>query len=202
MFSVVNEATPFTAATVSVPPSVPVDGFVPMATVMELLAEVTTLPKASSTLTVTAGEMKLPAVTLVGWTVKASLFAAPTVTLNAMLVAPVRLVALADRVYPVPVLLMFNVENETTPFTAATVSVPPSVPLDGFVPIAMVIEFVAVVTTLPRESSTLTVTAGEIALPAVTFVGWTVNASLFAAPAVTLKAVLVAPVKVAALAAR
>ena len=73
---------------------------------------------------------------------------------------------------------------------------PSSVPLDGFG--VKVIEVVDEVTTLPRESSTLTVIAGEMA-PATSLEGWTVNASLFAAPTVTLKGVVMAPVRVVAL---
>src|SRR5271169_1730688 len=95
---------------------------------------------------------------------------------------------------------MLRVENVATPFTAGTDTVPPSVPPDGFVPMATVIVFVAAGTTLPRESSTLTVTAGEIELPAVTLVGCTENTSLFGFPAVTLKGELVAPVRADALA--
>src|SRR4029077_10914474 len=165
---------------------VPLDGFVPMATVIELLAEVTTLPRASSMLTATAGEIEFPGITLLGCTVNAILDAAPAVTLNPVLVAPVRPPALADRGYPAPALLMLRFANVATPFTAATDCVPPSVPLDGFVPMAMVIEFVAVGTTMPWGFSTLTVPAGVIDPPAVTLLGWTVYTSFDATPTVTL----------------
>ena len=87
---------------------------------------------------------------------------------------------------------MLSAGKVATPPTAATATVPASVPLDGFVTIATVIVFVAVVTRLPSASSTLTATAGVIELPAVTLVGCTVNTSLFAVPAVTLKDPLVA----------
>jgi hypothetical protein len=90
---------------------------------------------------------------------------------------------------------MLRVENVATPLEAATDSVPASVPPDGFVPIAMVIELLADVTVFPNESSTVTVTDGVIELPAVTLVGCTENASLFAAPGVTLNVELVAAVK-------
>src|SRR5579859_6202325 len=95
---------------------------------------------------------------------------------------------------------MLSVENVATPAMAFSCAVPLSVPLAGFVPIAMVIWFVAVVTRLPRESSTLTWIAGVIELPAATDVGWTEIASFAAAPAVTLKALLVALVSPDALA--
>ena len=91
-------ATPLTAATVVVPESVPLDGFVPMATVIMLVAVVTVLPWASSTVTCNEGAMDAPAVELVGWTLKASLFAAPAVMLNALLVEPVSPEALAASV--------------------------------------------------------------------------------------------------------
>ena len=91
-------------------------------------------------------------------------------------------------------------ENDATPATAATGVVPESVPLLGLVPIAIAIEFVAVVTVFPSESWTVTCTAGAIDEPAPTFVGCTVNASLFATPAVTLNALLVADVSPVALA--
>src|SRR4029079_4984186 len=48
-------ATPFTAATVFVPLKVPEEGFVPIASVTEAEEEVTTLPFASRTPTLTAG---------------------------------------------------------------------------------------------------------------------------------------------------
>ena len=95
---------------------------------------------------------------------------------------------------------MLRFENVATPATAFTSAVPPNVPIDGFVPMAIVIWFVAVVTTFPAASSTLTWTAGVIEFPAPTRLGCTVNASLVAAPK-TLNALLVAPVRVAALAA-
>ena len=89
---------------------------------------------------------------------------------------------------------MLRSENVATPFTAATVFVPLSVPPPGFVPIAIVILAVLVVTTLLLASCTCTVRAGLIATPAVVFVGCCENASLVAAPGVISKALLVAPV--------
>src|SRR5438046_1752086 len=81
---------------------------------------------------------------------------------------------------------MLRLENVATPPTALTVSVPPKVPLDGFVPIAIVTGFVADVMGLPAMSSIVTTTAGVIDAPAVTFVGCTVNASFDAVPVVTV----------------
>ena len=117
------------------------------------------------------------------------------VMLNGLLVAEVRPVLLATRLYPVPGLLMLRLENVTTPFTALTVTDPPSVPEPGFVPIASVTEALEVVTVLPPASWIVTVTAGVIDAPAGVFDGCTLNVSFEAVPAVTLNAPLMAPVK-------
>src|SRR5437762_2100514 len=82
--------TALTAATVAVPDSVPPPGVVPMATVMLAAELVTVLLNASCTVTCTAGAMETPAVAFVGWTVKASRFAAAGLMLNAEEVAPAR----------------------------------------------------------------------------------------------------------------
>src|ERR1035441_2192368 len=90
MLSPGKVATPLTAATVSVPPRVPPEGLVPMARVIELVAVVTGLFAASSTVTETDGEIELPAVTLLGCTVNASFAGTPNATLlNALLVTVV-----------------------------------------------------------------------------------------------------------------
>ena len=72
---------------------------------------------------------------------------------------------------------MLRLEKVATPLTAVACAVPLNVPADGFVPMAMVIWFVAVVTTLPCASSMLTVIAGAIELPAAALPGCTVIAS-------------------------
>src|SRR5712691_3731932 len=105
-----------------------------MATVIWFVAEETTFPRESSTLTATPGVIEICEATLLGCTVNASFAAVPAVTLNALLVVPVSDEALAARVYPVPAWLMLRFENVATPLEALTVNVPPSVPLDGFVP--------------------------------------------------------------------
>ena len=61
---------------------------------------------------------------------------------------------------------MERVEKLATPLTAATVSVPDSVPPPGLVPIATVTLAVELVTVLPNASCTATCTAGTIATPA------------------------------------
>src|SRR5438034_261031 len=78
MLTFAKVATPLTAATVVVPASAPLAGFVPIATVMLVVAVVTVLPCASWTATCTAGVFAAPAVALLGCTVKASFAAAPT----------------------------------------------------------------------------------------------------------------------------
>src|SRR5437879_5815599 len=86
-------AKALTAASAGVPAKVPLAGLVPIATVMLVVAVVTVLPWASWTVTCTAGVIVAPAAVLLGCTVKASFAAAPTLMLNALLVAPVRPVA-------------------------------------------------------------------------------------------------------------
>ncbi len=64
---------------------------------------------------------------------------------------------------------MLRLEKVATPLTAATDVVPDSVPPDGFVPIATVMNPVKLVTTFPRASCAVTCTAGVIEAPAATF---------------------------------
>src|SRR5438128_7912122 len=94
---------------------------------------------------------------------------------------------------------MLSPGNVATPLTAAWVSVPASVPLLGFVPIATVTSPLNPVAVLSFASSAVTCTAGVIAAPAVEVLGSTENTSWVAEPAVMLNAVLVvlpAPVAV------
>ena len=77
-------------------------------------------------------------------------------------------------------MLMLKAENVATPAMAEAVTVPDNVPPDGFVPMDMVMELVAVVTVLPFASCTVTTTAGETEAPAAVFDGWVVNPSLLA----------------------
>src|SRR5438034_5094443 len=97
---------------------------------------------------------------------------------------------------------MFTLRLATvpTPLAAATVLVPARVPLAGLVPIATVMLVVAVVTVLPWASWTVTCTAGVFTAPAAALLGWTVKTSFAAAPALMLNALLVAPVRPAAVA--
>src|SRR5437016_9799565 len=93
-----NVATPATAATVVVPERVPLPGFAPSAIVTLPVKPVAVFPCPSSAVTCTAGVMDAPAAVLVGSIVNASCVAAPGVTVNAALAAPVTPVALAASV--------------------------------------------------------------------------------------------------------
>src|SRR5438445_2357733 len=104
------------------------------------------------------------------------------VMLKLLLVAPVRVVADAVKVYPVPLLLMLTFAKVATPLTAATVVVPARVPLAGLVPIASVMLVVAVVTMLPWASWTVTCTPGVFTAPAPALLGCTVKTSFAAGP--------------------
>src|SRR5438270_561435 len=140
-----NVAMPFAAFWVAVPLRVPLPGFVPMAIVTDAVLVVTTLPPASCTCTVTAGVIEEPAAVFDGCVPKASFVAVPTVILNELLVAPVNPVLLAASVYPLPALSIERLLKVAVPLTAATVVVPLSVPLLGFVPMASVTLAVLVV---------------------------------------------------------
>src|SRR6266550_5097028 len=99
---------------------------------------------------------------------------------------------------------MLSVEKVATPFTAVTLLVPASVPPPGLAPSATVIVPVKVVTTLPDASRAATCTADIVWLAWVDC-GCAVNATFVAGgggAAVMLNAVLVAPVRPDALAAR
>ena len=78
-----------------------------------------------------------------------------------------------------------------TPFTAATVVVPPRVLPPGLLPNPIVTSPVNVGTGLPAGSSAVTCTAGAITWPATVFVGCCVKTSCVALPGVTSKALLV-----------
>src|SRR5436190_448812 len=184
-----NVATPPVAATIVVPDSAPLPGFVPSATVTFAVNWVAVFPCASCAVTCTAGVIGAPAVVLDGWTVNTSCVAAPGVMLNGALVPGVRPVAAAVRVYPLPVLLTLKPGKEATPPTAATVAVPVSTPLPGLAPSATVTLPVNAVAVLPCGSCAVTWTDGVIAAAAMAAVGSTVKTSWLAVPGVTLNAV-------------
>src|SRR5437899_10572890 len=84
---------------------------------------------------------------------------------------------------------MLRVVNVATPFTAATLVVPASVPPPGLAPIATVMFPVNPEAVLPCTSWAVTCTAGLIAAPAAVLLGCPVNTSCGALPAVMLNAV-------------
>ena len=115
---------------------------------------------------------------------------APALTVKLLLVALVSNPSEADNVN-VPVTVGTKFENVATPLDAETVAVELPLSAPGEL-IAILMLEASVVTTLPLASCTWTVTAGEIACPAAAVDGWTLNASLLAAPGEMLKALLVA----------
>src|SRR2546427_32941 len=72
MLRLANVATPFTALTGALPDSVPLDGFVLIATEILPVNEVAVFPAASYAVTLTAGVIAVPAWALLGCTVNAS----------------------------------------------------------------------------------------------------------------------------------
>src|SRR6266566_4626648 len=186
-----NVATPALAATVAVPASVPLPGFVPIATVTFPVNPVAVLLLASSAVTCTAGVIAVPADVVLGCTENTSCVAVPAVILNAALVPVAGPVALAVRVYAVPTLLIDSPANVATPPDAACVAVPDKAPPDGLVPIARVTLPVNPVAVFPFASWAVTSTAGVMLPPATVLVGCTVNTRVAALPAVMLKPVLV-----------
>src|SRR5690242_6744818 len=195
MLRVANVATPAVAATVAVPESVPPPALVPIATVTVLVKVRSVLPSPSCAATWTPPDELIVAAAseLVGWLVNVSLVAAPAMIVKPLLVAPVRPVAAAARVYPVPLLLMLMVENEATPATALADTVPPSVPPPALVPKSSVTEPVKPVAVLPFASRAVTAIAGAIVAPAVALVGCPVNTSCVAAPGTMLNVALANP---------
>ena len=83
-------------------------------------------------------------------------------------VALVSELSLAVRVLAAPAVVGLTALKVATPPTAATVSV---LPVKAVVPLAIVTLLVLLVTVLPKESCTMTVTAGLIAEPAVVVLG-------------------------------
>src|SRR2546425_1044994 len=98
MLRFANVATPFTGVTVFVPESVPPPGFVPRGGGRSVQKAATVVPASSLAASCTAGEIVLPALVLLGWTVNTRWVAGRGVMLNGELVAPVRPVAVATSV--------------------------------------------------------------------------------------------------------
>src|SRR5438132_9792425 len=154
---------------VVVPASVPLPGFVPIATVTFPLTSVVVLLLASRAVTCTAGVIVAPADVVLGSTENTSCVAVPAVMLNAVLVALPAPVAVS--VYPVPTLSIDSPANVATPPDAAWVAVPDKAPPDGLVPMASVTLPVNPVAVLLLASSAVTCTAGVIVAPADVEIG-------------------------------
>jgi hypothetical protein len=125
---------------------------------------------------------------------------APALTVKLLLVALASDPSEADKVKVVPATVGIKFEKVATPLDADTVVVEVPLNAPGELIVILTLEL-SVVTTLPFASCTCTVTAGEIAEPALVVLGCTLKASLLAAPAVMLKPLLVAPVNPVLLAA-
>lgn len=173
------------------PVSVPLLGLVPIARLIVVeLSPVSTLPLASSTATVTTGEIAEPAAVLLGPWMKPKWVAAPGVMLNGDETAEVYEGVLeALRVYPAPIKSMDRLENVAMPEATVTAEPPVKVPPLGLVPMART-TWVALspVSMLLLPSSTATVTAGEMAEPACALLGPWMKARCVATPGVIVKA--------------
>src|SRR5690348_4805786 len=150
-----------------------------MASVMLAADEVTVFCNVSSTRIWTLGVIAAPAVTVLGCTANTSFAAPPALMANVLLVALVRPLAVAVRLYAAATLSIVRSLKLATPWTAARVSVPlrraAALPVPGV--IATVIAVVAVVSTRPWASCTATVTLGASEVPALDALGWTTNAN-------------------------
>src|SRR5437899_1337153 len=191
MLSDAKVATPATAATDAVPPSVPLPGLLPIASVTLPANPVATLPNVSHAVTSTAGVMVAAAAVLVGCTVNTSRDAAAGVMLKVALVTPRSPSAEKLSVYPVPTLSIDKSENVASPPTAATVVVPDNVPLPGLLSVTVTCP-VKVVARFPSPSSARTFTAGLKLLPPVIVLGCVPNTSWVTGPAMILNELLVA----------
>jgi hypothetical protein len=164
-----NDARPADAATglvahASAAPAVPVPLVIVNSTAAAL--PVAVLPNWSWTVTAACCANAAPADALaLGGVLKASLFAAPALTLKAALVAPINPLSAADKVNPLPTLVGTRFEKVATPLTAATTVVEVPVSTPGLLMLIETLEL-SEVTVLPNWSSTFTATAGVIAAPA------------------------------------
>src|SRR5207249_8676754 len=111
---------------VVVPASVPLPGFVPIASVTFPVNPVAVLLLASSAVTCTAGVIAAPADVVLGCTENTSCVAVPAVILNAVLVALPAPVAVS--VYPVPALSIVSPANVASPAHTASLPAPVKAP--------------------------------------------------------------------------
>ena len=152
----------------------------------ETLTPSTGLPDASETFSSTGGEIAAATTTSLGGTANASVAAAPALTVNDALVTGVSAPPVAVSCFA-PAESIDSPPNVAIPAPSVVTAPPPvSVPLPTSVsPTA------APATPLPYASATRTSTAGAIVAPATTSLGGTANASVAAAPALTVNDALV-----------
>ncbi len=202
MFRSENVAMPPTAARVVVPPSVPFPGFAEMVRVTSSVKVGTVLPSESCAATWTGGVSVTPAPVVAGCVVKTSCVTAAGALSKLVLVVPVRLLARADSVYPVPLRLTISAENVETPLTAATVRVPrrfaPGVPVPAVSSTVMLPLYPVAV--FPCASWAITTTGGSIGSPAMTLEGCARNMSCVAEPPTMSNGALIASASPAAVA--
>src|SRR5713226_7534330 len=198
MLRFAKEATPPAAACVSVPASVPFAGLVPSATVTLPVKLDTAFPKASRALTTTAGVIAAPAPLVLGWPVNVSALAAPATTVTAAVCVTVTPAIAAVTVFgPATVELRLPVATPLASVAAAGwVSVFP-VPVAVSTTAAPLIGF-------PKPSRAVTVSVATLVPEeAVIAVGDAASVDCVAegAPAVMVKALLVAGVRIPEVAA-
>ena len=162
---------------------------------MEAVEDVTVLPRLSCTVTVGGPVIVLPATALAGCVVNTSFVAAPAFMSKAPLVAPVKPVDDAVKVYPLPALSIERLLKLPFPAEAVTVVVPLRVPLAGLFAMATVTDAVEDAIAFPKASWTATVGGPAKALPAEVVPGCVIKASFDAVPLLIMIAVLVAPVR-------
>ena len=119
MDSVLNVATPATAATVAVPHKLPPPGFIPIPTVTRDVSVVTVFPLASCTSTLTGGLIFAPATVLAGCGPKASWVAGPATVRGALVLGALLVSVLSVAVtVAIPAVLSVTL-NVWVPFTKA-----------------------------------------------------------------------------------
>ena len=180
-----NEARPAASLATPAPPlNVPVP-----TSVSATLVPATVLPNASVTRTCTGGAIAAPATTLEGGVWNASVAGAAAATVNDVLVTDGSTPLVAVSCLS-PTRFRLSALNVARPAASLSTAVPPdSVPLPTSDSATLV-----PATLLPSASVTRTCTAGAIAAPATTLLGWVWNASVAAGPAAIVNAVLVAGV--------
>jgi hypothetical protein len=165
-------AMPFTGMTLSLPPKLTV--LPTRLSITGLLVEETMLPLASSTATVTAGEITACVDAFEGCCRNASWVAvavvpAGAVTLKRALVVEAKPALVAESAYPVPAVPMVRLLKVAMPLMGTTLSVPPK-----FAVLPARLSFTGLLadeTMLPLASSIATVTAGEITVCVDAFEG-------------------------------